>query len=404
MDRMCGANDFDLDRLKGDNAIDIVEELVKPKSKRIRLSEMDHWCCSIIGTCLTHDDLLAIARKRDISVDADTRMFDVHGFFVSQAGSANPVSRALEKLLNQRYSGMIRRVGRLKCATELAEFWNTAVSSGQVAGAYWALLSHRHVPEELRSRVFGEVHMMSHLMGGSTRKIVGAAAELQTRLETLERQQKRWSAQVAETMQAKDAEIEQLRTELAAARHETARAREHRAETPMPSADQMSRTLQKKDRALAAARTRARQLESELDAAGRRLERLRAHRTATPLPAGSDAELTRGLCGKAVLYLGGRKDAASVLEREAASANITLHCHDGGLDHSVQQIDDLVHKCDAVICPVNCINHAACLKAKQLCKRLNKPFLPVGSSGRGTFSRALVKLAGEIGAAAPAAS
>lgn len=397
---MCGTNDFDLERLQGGGGPDTVEDLVKGKSRRIRLYEMNHWCCSIIGTCLTHDDLLALARRRDISVDADARMFDVHGFFVSQAGSANPVSRALEKLLNQRYSGMIRRVGRLKCAAELAEFWNASVSGGQVAGAYWALLSHRHVPEELRSRVFGEVHMMSHLMGGSTRKIVGAAAELQTRVETLERRQKRWAAQVAETMQAKDAEIEQLRNELASARHEAGKARDRTAGDRAGSPARITRSLQKKDRALAAARTRARQLEAQLDATRRRLDRTRAARKAAPVPPPADTAHARGLCGKAVLYLGGRKDAASVLEREAASANITLHCHDGGLDHSVQQIDDLVQKCDAVICPVNCINHAACLKAKQLCKRLNKPFLPVGSSGRGTFSRALVKLAGELGATA----
>ena len=45
----------------------------KSKSQRIRLHEMDHWCCSIIGTCLKHEDLIAFARKRDITMDPDVK-------------------------------------------------------------------------------------------------------------------------------------------------------------------------------------------------------------------------------------------------------------------------------------------------------------------------------------------
>lgn len=370
--------------------------------RRIRLHEMDHWCCSIIGTCLTHEDLLAVARKRNVNIDANARMFDVHGFFVTQAGSANPISKHLEKLLESRYRGMVRRVGRIDDPEELAEFWNSSVNSGQVAGAYWALLSHRHVPEELRNRVFGEVHMMSHLLGGSTRKIVGAAAELQARLDRMEKQQIRSAAQSQEALASRDAEISALKQCLAEARALADNRARREGDVPEPDDDRTSRLLLKQERAVIAARTKARELQAELDTAVARLQR---HRETSAVREGfisTQGHLrSRGLCGKAVLYLGGRKHATSLLQKEADSANITLHCHDGGLDHSVHHLDDLVEKCDAVICPVNCINHQACLKAKQLCKRLNKPFLPIGSSGRGTFSRALDVLAHQIGAPQP---
>ena len=371
----------------------------RPHSRRIRLHDMDHWCCSIIGTCLTHDDLLATARKRNVNIDAGTKMFDVHGFFVTQAGSVGPISKHLEKLLEGRYRGLVRRVARVDDPEDLVEFWNTSVSNGQVAGAYWALLSHRHVPEELRNRVFGEVHMMSHLLGGSTRKIVGAAAELQSRLERIEKQNKRSSVQAQEALALRDSEIAELKQALAETRAQVGEQARRSAIEREPSPDRASRLLLKQERALVAARTKARELEVELETAAGQLLRLRGEKTTSRSQVAEETCVPpRGLCGKAVLYLGGRKRATDLLQKEADSANIILHCHDGGVDHSVQHLDDLVERCDAVICPVNCINHQACLKAKQLCKRMNKPFLPIGSSGRGTFSRALDTLAHQFGA------
>lgn len=364
--------------------------------RRVRLHQMDHWCCSIIGTCLTHEDLLAIARKRKLGLDADSKMFDVHGYFVTQAGRQGTISRMLEKLLDKRYSGMVRRVARVQDIDEMAEFWNEAVSNGQVAGAYWALLSHSHVPDEIRNRVFGEVHMMSHLLGGSTRKIVGAAAELQTKLERIEKQHSRASAQAREALAERDSEIAALKRQLAEARAQAEDA-SVRATTADPDTERMVRLLDKRERALVAARTKSRELEAELEIANARLaERRSARASVSDEPEDISAPLVKGLCGKAVLYLGGRKGASALLQREAESANVTLHCHDGGLDHSPQLIGDLVEKCDAVICPVNCINHQACLKAKRLCKRLNKPFMPISSSGTGAFSRALGELAGQM--------
>ena len=379
----------------------------KPKSKsgRVRLHEMDHWCCSIVGTCLKHEDLLAVARKRNITMDADVKMFDVHGFFVGEAGKDGEISKHLEKMLNDRYAGLVRKVSRIRDESELVEFWNSSVNNGLVAGAYWAMLSHAHVPAELRNRIFGEVHMMSHLMGGSTRKIVGAAAELQSRVEELEKRLRRSATHAEETLAERDAEIARLTEALAEARAQADRAssRERRSEHAVTG--RASKQVLKRERALISARTKTRELEAELATTNERLQAFfmlhknsRQH-AAPAVRKPGDFTAPLGLCGKAVLYLGGRKGATSHLQKEAASVNVELLYHDGGLEQSVQMIGELVHKCDAVICPVTCINHQACLKAKRLCKRLNKPFMPVNSTGRATFSRALSDLADRLTAA-----
>jgi Uncharacterized protein conserved in bacteria (DUF2325) len=42
-----------------------------------------------------------------------------------------------------------------------------------------------------------------------------------------------------------------------------------------------------------------------------------------------------------------------------------------------------------VFCPIDCISHHACLKAKHLCRRLAKPFVPLRSSSATCFARAI---------------
>jgi hypothetical protein len=77
----------------------------------------------------------------------------------------------------------------------------------------------------------------------------------------------------------------------------------------------------------------------------------------------------------------------------ARRSNAELLHHDGGLEQATARIDGLVAGCDAVFCPIDCVSHAACQRAKALCRKHNKPFVPLRSSGASTFARALEQIA-----------
>ncbi|WP_337659899.1 DUF2325 domain-containing protein [Anderseniella sp. Alg231-50] len=373
--------------------------VAQAKGRRIRLSEMGHWCCSVIGTCLTHDDLLIIARKWNVHIENDARVFDVHGFFARKAGEPGDISRAIEKMLDGRYGGLVRRVANTSEDDRLVDFWNTAVNDGFVAGAYWAVISHRHVSDDLRNRIFGEVHMMSHLLGGTARKIVGAAAELQAKVDQMERRQERWSNQVRHALDVRDGKIAKLQDELG-----KSRTKQRTPSAAAPGADKLSKLNAKQERALIAARTRARQLANELEQVKDRLSEVRKSKpTRAPQSPVASFDPGLGLCGKAVLYLGGRQASVPQIAKAAEAARVSLLHHDGGLEQSTHLIDDLISRCDAVICPVDCINHQACLKAKKLCKKMHKPFMPVSSRGTTTFQRALAELASRLDTGATSA-
>jgi hypothetical protein len=155
-----------------------------------------------------------------------------------------------------------------------------------------------------------------------------------------------------------------------------------------------------------AARVRARHVEAENASLRRALEDAsRARRLAQPRPraAGEYGEAPRvqRLDGRRILYLGGRRSVLPHLRSAAEAREASVLFHDGGIEDSPHRIEELIGTCHAVVCPIDCVSHGACKLAKSLCRRFNKPFLPIHSASRSGFERALELLASPNATAQP---
>jgi hypothetical protein len=93
--------------------------------------------------------------------------------------------------------------------------------------------------------------------------------------------------------------------------------------------------------------------------------------------------------GGCILYVGGRCHLLPHLRARAEARAAELLHHDGGRGEGLQALESLVDRADVVFCPIDCISHHACLKAKHLCRRLAKPFVPLRSSSATCFARAI---------------
>jgi hypothetical protein len=102
------------------------------------------------------------------------------------ATSANILSKALQKLLDKRYEGAVRLVSRAVTEDEILALWEKLRDAGRIGAAYWAIMSHTHVPAEITRQVFGEVHMLSHLHGRGAREMATQIAESEARLRRAE--------------------------------------------------------------------------------------------------------------------------------------------------------------------------------------------------------------------------
>ncbi|MBC2857846.1 DUF2325 domain-containing protein [Stappia sp. 28M-7] len=389
--------------------------------KRIALWEQaDSVHCSIVGTCASVADLRRTAKKTGIDVSPDTPDYDVHGHFVRLSTTDCAFSRAFQKLLDGRFEGALRRVGRARTAAELEALWRDMCDRGQVGPAYWAFMTHQHVPGALRARIFGEVHMWSHLAGASFRQKNEEAATLRDQLQEAEDRARRVESGLREALAQRDRELIELRAALAKLKAGRAadEARQPETAETAPDAASLRRRLDKAGRALQSARVRARQAEArlrEIDDETRRpapqlmprQARPMAGLAASPAPFAVVGSAVGTLPGqgeatarpKAILYVGGMHGHRDRLRGIAEAFNTTFVHHDGGVEDAPQRLDHLLPSVDCVFCPVNCVSHDACLRAKKICQKLNKPFVPLRSTGQTAFRKALQDLVGERSAA-----
>lgn len=377
--------------------------------RRVALWEQsDNVHCSILGTCASVDDLRRTARKVGIEVAADTPDYDIHGHFVRLSATDCAFSRAFQRLLDQRFEGALRRVGRSRGEHALAALWREMCDRGQVAAAYWSFMTQAHVPPSLRASIFGEVHMLSHLARASVRRKTEEASALREQLAESEDRARRIEAGLKLALCERDREISDLRATVTTLKAERDRRPGPDAETAAPAAEILAlrKRLEKAERAIESARNRAQAAEARLAELEGRAEGSQGKPPrAEPAPGAERIEVPPTLADpsesgriamaqppRSVLYVGGMHGHRDRLRGIAEAFNATFVHHDGGVEDAPQRLDSLLPSVDCVFCPVNCVSHDACLRAKKICQKLNKPFVPLRSPGQGAFRKALQSL------------
>ena len=393
-----------------------------PTSRRRLLWEIwDGYHCSICGTCLSFADLGRIAAKAGIRFESDETEHGVHGHFVQLAAKRGRVAKLTHKILDRKYRTAIDRFRRAKSEAQVGELWSRALADGDVPGPYWALMTHPRSTPALMVRAFGEVHMLSHLAGATNRADI-------RRLRALEGERQELSEHLAD-----------VRRRLSDSRSEQRRvAEDHQAEkrelsSRLQAAQAAEMRLEKLEgrlrefeegKTVRTLRARNTALESKLDEAWRQLRSESQRRSTVEhelsvlraaheemgltvralntecdalesmLESGIDNTYGSGavgsgrtvdLCGRRVAYVGGRSGIVSHFRALVERLNGQFIHHDGGIEDHEGQLGRILGQADVVLCPVDCVSHRACLRAKQFCKRTAKPFVPLRTAGLSSF-------------------
>lgn len=393
------------------------------KKTRRKLWELPHKLhCPVIGTCLEHADLQRIARSNDGGGVANGE-YALHVRFVSAADDRNALSIAAHKALERRFAAQVRRFAKARDTATLAGLWDEARVRGEVAGALWATLTHPQCDDALRTRLFEEVHMLSHQIGAGQRadlqRLSRAESELEAtqrafddlqrrtrrQLEDREHQVRGLQRRLADSEASRrraEGEDRQLRERLAELQRHGDAARVAELEAQLAAARASEGRLQA---ALERERERAASTQAALD--GRELEcrerqadcaaleRLVAdalgtcdHCTGDACIAGPD------LRGRRILCVGGRHRLIDQYRELVARCNGRFEHHDGGVEDNRQRLESMLSAADAVVCAADCISHDAYYRLKRFCKRHAKPHVFLRSSGISTFARALDHMAG----------
>lgn len=376
------------------------------QGQRLELWEVRNGAhCSVIGTCLCPADVKAVLRKAKLQREQGAAEYEVHGFLVNEAARQGPVGRIIDAYLDKKYAGAIRQSLRLVGADAILAYWQDALRRGAIAGPYWALSTLPDLPHALGTRIFGDVHMLGHFMAGASREQQAALWAAEQRNEALAQRLAKVRARAAERELAQSATIDVLERELAMARTlATAAARPAATSASSPAAEtRLARRLAKQGRRLAGLREEVARLQASNDslraalAARDRLPPLPARLAdlARHQPPGRPAACRVAML-RSLLYVGGRPSALPHLRADAARIDARLLHHDGGIEQNVTRLDELVPQVDVVFCPVDCVSHGASLRARALCRRYAKPFVPLRSASASCFRRGIDELVPQL--------
>ena len=364
-----------------------------PSRRRLKLWEIEAgYHCSIVGTCLTPSTARQVVRRARVQLEPGAQDYHLHSLLVSGAAQSGVLGRLIAKSLDQSFGGSVRRVGATTGEAELAALWDELCGKGEIAAGYWAFMSHAHVPQPLRVRIFGEVHMLSHFMGGHHRGNAKALWLAERRAEQLADRLVRRRRQAQETIADRDSRIAALEAELADTRDELARRVASAVRERRPSSRRAGPDPGRLERRVLAARARLRQVEADNAALRHQLDLLADVTGIAPrrLPATASVAPPVDDCVEhCLLYVGGRCSLLPHLRRHAEARRLQLLHHDGGDEEGIHVLERLIGRAEAVFCPIDCVSHQACLMAKQLCRRLEKPFVPLRTGSGTCFLRAI---------------
>ena len=393
-----------------------------PTSRRRLLWEIwDGYHCSICGTCLSFADLGRIAAKAGIQFEPDESEHGIHGHFVQLSAKGGRVAKLTHKILDRKYRAAIERFRRAKSEAQVGEFWSRALADGDVPGPYWALMTHPRSTPTLMVRAFGEVHMLSHLAGATNRADIRRLRALEAERQELSEQlagarRRLFESQAEQRRAAEDhqAEKRELSSRLQAAESaglrleqiegrlrefedgETVRTLRARTAELEFEVDEARRQLRTETQRRSTLQRELSVLQSDLQEVSSTAEALTAECDALESMLESGIDDSRGggavgsdptvdLCGRRVAYVGGRSGIVGHFRALVERLNGQFIHHDGGIEVHEGQLGRILGQADVVLCPVDCVSHRACLRAKQFCKRTAKPFVPLRTAGLSSF-------------------
>lgn len=391
--------------------------------------------CSIIGTCLSTSQLQQMVKKKIYDLSEDFTDYEIHQALVMSVTERNDQSRALNKLFDLKYRLIIRRYAFLSSATDVYREWVQDVKGNEVAGAYWAALTHPAMDAELATMIYGECHMLSFdsfsRRSKNRRKVSQLAQKIGELERCIEKERNiriRHERQIAASEQEKKlimSEEKRREQELRILRQENISIKKLNASAGIDVSRQVPESAEQK-RDEERSMNLISSLKKQLKNAAKKIDTLRdqnlkyraqltqlsnrlAHQKKGP-PILESALLScacddkgcnqcndKGsnncpgpdLCGKTVLYVGGQhKMIPRYKELVEKHGGVFLH-HDGGKETSHHVLATLLKRADAVFCPIDCISHEACKRVKKTCKRSSKPFVMMRSSGVSSLAKGL---------------
>jgi hypothetical protein len=392
------------------------ETVANAGSRRRRLWDLPHHThCPVVGVCLPLHMLRSQVNKA-LGGQAMADDYEIHVGAVAECGCKNKLSVALQKVLEQRYATAIMRFKPAKTAREVAQMWTKAIDDGDVAGAFWAALTHPRCDAILQEVLCRDMHMLQHQAGAVVRtdltkfkavvaenavlarelgrvqeRITKVLAEKSLEIEKLRAAQMQSQAQII----SKDSQISFITADLASFK---AGVPELEARTRLQKKVEQLELRQSEQQALISDLRQQLQSKAETEVASAEVVANLAL-TNHANPAKRVIPIVVQLQQKSILCVGGRVGNVASYRDAVERVGGRFAHHDGGLEDNQHLLDASLAAADMVICQTGCISHNAYWRVKDFCKRTGKQCVFVENPSVSSLTRGLEQLVSSEAAA-----
>lgn len=374
-------------------------------SRRRRLWDLAPHChCPLVGVSLPIDTLRRLVNKA-LGGSAMANDYEVHAGAVSEAARRCKLSELMQAELDARYVREIQTFRGAKSALAVAELWIKYLKAGDVAGAFWAALSHPRCDAPLQEAMCKDLHMFQHQAGAGVRLEIARFNALAEENAVLGRELGKVQERITRVMAQKTADIERLQGELVQARAE-AIAKDSRIafmaqdieslQASIPQLEERQRLQKRVDQM----GQRQQELEAQNADLRRRLaaaERVTAEQRPAVMAEGEGvadvAPVVIQLHQKMVLCVGGRSGNIANYRDVVERVGGRFAHHDGGVEDNASVLDANLAAADLVICQTGCISHNAYWRVKDFCKRTGKRCVFVENPSASSLERGLAQIA-----------
>ena len=399
----------------------VIDPSAIASKRRAQIREVHHSLhCSIVGTCLTTGELRRLLLRLNMNSAETLDDHGVHQLGVMLASGPSIGAKHLQKALDRKHRLALNQFAKAKDTAALEALWDDALKTGDIPGAYWSVITHPATTEALVKRAFGEVHMLSHLVGAANRADIQRLRQLEAENAALAEKIERQQQQLRDGFTSRDETIRRLGDALAS------RVAVGTIAEPDDGSDEaatLSQALAERDKRLVRETARRERLEERLakmtaerdealrarDQAARDHEALQLElasveaRISMVVPDEDDAAIaTSALGGVTLLYVGGRANLIPQMKSLVELSNGHFLHHDGGLEHNPALLPGLVSRADLAVFPVDCVSHEAVAALKRTCRQLGKRYVPLRTSSLTSLLAGISAIDAEAAAAEPA--
>lgn len=168
-----------------------------------------HW--SILGICLSPPELVDLVQKMNLVVPEKLSSFELYGLFLELARERGARGRLLQHTLDTNHAAVIEEF-HLQASTEeqALGLWAAALATGEIPGAYWALITHPTTGPSAYQRVFKDLQLISLRLVAAGGAPLGWLQQLEYQLREAKEERARTEDQLRQQLRVKDTRIAQL--------------------------------------------------------------------------------------------------------------------------------------------------------------------------------------------------